>query len=113
MRGFSFENFLSVVERGMLKILQACEIMATCYVTIFLSILEFAIAVAWITVTVLWLGPQHSRLPTWTLSTSSSCSSSSNSNTGSSSASPSAFQVVAPDTPDRQTTQVLVAHWAT
>jgi hypothetical protein len=62
---------------------------------------------------VLWLGPQRSGRPAWTLSTSSRSSSSCDSNTGSSSASQSALQAVAPDTPDWQTTRVLVAHWAT
>jgi hypothetical protein len=60
-------------------------------------------------VMVLWLGPQCSRQPAWTLSTSSRCSSSCNSNTSSSSASESTLQAVAPDTLDRQTTWVLAA----
>jgi hypothetical protein len=63
-------------------------------------------------VTVLQLGPQRSRQPAWTLSTSSSCSRSSNSNTSSSSASESALQVVPPDTLDWRTIWVLAAHQA-
>jgi Integrase zinc binding domain len=71
---------------------------------------------AYTTVTVLWLSPQCSRWPAWTISTSSSCSSCSSYNdsyTSSSSTSQSAFQVVVPDTLDWQTTWVLVACWAT
>jgi hypothetical protein len=59
------------------------------------------------------IGPQCSRQPTWTISTSSSSSVCSNSNTGSSSTSESILQAVPLDTPDWWTTQILVACQAT
>jgi hypothetical protein len=46
-RGFSFENFLSVVKRGIPKIPQAWAIMAACCAAVFVSIFEFTTAAAW------------------------------------------------------------------
>jgi hypothetical protein len=60
MRGFSFKNFLSVVEMGMPKILQACVIMAAYWAAIFLSVFESAIAAAWM---VTFLARPHSGDP--------------------------------------------------
>jgi hypothetical protein len=46
-RGFSFENFLSVVDKGIPKIPHAWAIMAACYAAVFVSALELAMAAAW------------------------------------------------------------------